>query len=144
MKKTNLCKPYFSSFQLEIPSLYYRESLRFQEAHNASGSAQRIWRHGLYRRVFRFFLHGSLVCVEVELVRFLYAGTNRSFTYYGSLFLPYTSFAKELISSALSDGAEEAFLVSSDTIRRWKRSLPSPRRTTEHKPTPSPVGDPGL
>lgn len=144
MKKTSLCKPCFSSFQSEIPSLYYRESLRFQETHNAKETAHRIWRHGLYHRVFRFFLHGCLVCVEVSLVRFLYAGTNRSFTYYGSLFLPYTSFARDLILSALSDGAEEAFLVSSDTIHCWKQSLPSPRRTMEHKPAPSPAGDSAL
>ena len=57
---------------------------------------------------------------------------------------PTVSGARDLILSALSDGAEEAFLVSSDTIHCWKQSLPSPRRTMEHKPAPSPAGDSAL
>lgn len=146
MKKQDLCKQYFSlSTSSEISSFYYRESLLFQHNHNAAHPASRLWRHALVKRVFRFFLQGTLCLVQVELVRFLDVNSRKTFTFYGSLFLPYTSYARSVISSAItSPRGDAAFLVSADTLRRWTASFPSTDNTSDHQPSPSASSPPGL
>lgn len=128
MKLRELFKQNFS-FQSEIASLYEREAKAFQFRHNLSHPESLIWRHLLYRRTFFFFRNGSSFSVQVELVRFRFAGTNRTFTFYGSLFCAFSHFSKELISQAAAQKDDPfspaATLVSRETLSRWVSCLAS-------------------
>ena len=139
MKRRDLCKPNISkSLQAEISSQYHREALAYQHSYNSSHDGDRIWRHMLYRRTFRFLRGGRLVSVTVEIVRFIHARTRRTFTFYGSLFLPRVRYPLEFVRSASSPSdAEACFYVSSDTVRRWRSSLPGQPGPQDHDSAPS-------
>ena len=129
-----------NSLKTEVSSRYSKEAKRFQYFYNSAHPEARIWRKMLYARIFCFIRNGELVSVVVELVRFIYTASGKTFTYYGSQFLPRTKYSKELISAAVSGSKPEArFCVSRDTFFRWKALLPSPVRTQDHSPS-SPAG----
>lgn len=115
------------SFQQKILSCYDQEARNFQLQHNASHREHRIWRHMLYKRTFYFFRNGIHFSVEVEIVRFRFAGTNRTFTFYGSLFCSFSHFSKEFISKAVAENTDPfssvAGLVSTQTILHWASCL---------------------
>lgn len=94
----------------------------FQKEYNLKHPGMHIWRHILYRKTFRFFLNGQIISLDLEIVRFIYAGTNRTFTFYGSFFLPFFHFTKEFMRQAVrSPDTLPALDVSAETIRRWTR-----------------------
>jgi len=129
-----------NSLKSEVSSRYNREAKRFQYFYNSAHPEARIWRKMLYARIFCFIRNGELVSVTVELVRFIYTATGKTFTYYGSQFLPRTKYSRELISAAVSGSEPETrFCVSRDTFFRWKSLIPAPGRTQDHNP-PSPAG----
>ncbi|MEE1042160.1 MAG: hypothetical protein U0L10_15845 [Lachnospiraceae bacterium] len=80
----------------------------------------------LYERTFHFLRGGILLTVKVEMVRFIHVNSNRTFTFYSSLFLPRTSYAREFIRTAISSPSSEArFFVSAGTLRHWESTCSS-------------------
>jgi len=79
-------------FQYNISSCYAQQVAAYQADYNRKNPDHRIWRHMLYKRTFFFFSGGRYISVEIEIVRFRFAGTNNTFTYYGTLFCAYTFF----------------------------------------------------
>lgn len=141
MKRRDLCKTDSAySLQSEISSRYHREAVRFQHIHNSAHPGDRIWRHMLCKRVFHFLRGGVLLTVEVEMVRFIYVNTGRTFTFYGTLFLPRTRYSKEFIRAAISlPGSESSLCVSADTVRRWKKAYAPSIPTQDHNRAPRPA-----
>lgn len=126
--------------QSEISSQYRREAVRFQHAHNAGHPEDRIWRHMLYKRVFHFLRGGTLLSITIEMVRFIYVNSGRTFTFYGSLFLPRIRYARESISMAIasSESGIRSFLPM-DTLRHWKKALDRLSPTQDHNSAPLPA-----
>lgn len=137
MKYNEFFKHNFS-FQEKIASHYRQEVYQFQNKHNSSAGSDRIWRHQLYPRTFYFFRNGIAFSVRIYLVRFIYAGTSRTFTFYGTLFCAFSRYSKEFISSVLSEGGNKygdaSCLVSVETASRW---------VSGHLPAMSPQTSPG-
>ena len=106
---------------------YYNEKTRHMQARSRRIPAvDRIWRHMLYIRTFHFLSGGVLLTVKVEMVRFIYVNSSRTFTFYSSLFLPRTSYAREFIRTAISSPSSEArFFVSAGTLRHWESTCSS-------------------
>lgn len=139
MKKHSLCKnEIINSLQAAIRSRYARLAFSFQHSHNASHPDRRIWRHMLCPRTFIFFRSGETVKVTVDIVRFIYVGTHRTFTFYADLFLPFSRYPAELVRSAISlPKSDQAFCVSRDTLSRWRRlPLPADGQMTTSLPLP--------
>lgn len=130
--------------QSEISSQYRREAVCFQHVHNDRHPGDRIWRHMLYKRVFHFLRGGTLLSITIEMVRFIYVNSGRTFTFYGSLFLPRIRYARESISMAIasSESGARSFL-SIDTLQRWKKALDQIPPTKDHK-SASPPTLPGM
>ena len=145
MKRRDICKPdYAGSLQSEISSRYRREAVRFQHLHNSTRPGNRIWRHMLYERVFHFLRGGILLDVRVEIVRFIYVDSGRTFTFYGSLFLPRIRYAGEFVSMSISSsGSESRSFLSMETLRRWKKALASFPLAQDHNSAP-PLSPPGM
>ena len=141
MKRRDICKPDpTESLRSEISSRYQKEAVRFQHLHNSSHPEDRIWRHMLYIRTFHFLSGGVLLTVKVEMVRFIYVNSNRTFTFYSSLFLPRTSYVREFIRTAISSPASEArFFVAIGTIRRWESTCASFFPAQDHNCAPRPA-----
>ena len=127
------------SFRQKTASLYSREACSFQYRHNRLHPDCRIHRHMLCPRTFHFFHGGHHVLVQVCLVRFRFSGTNRTFTFYGSLFLPFSRFSLAFIRQAVSEERDRCLCgpastcVSSGTVSRWARMLAD---AGEHTPAP--------
>lgn len=122
MKNKDFFNPHFYDQLQDISSDYDKQARTFQKEYNFKHPGMHIWRHILYRKTFRFFLSGQMISVDVEIVRFIYAGTNRTFTFYGSFFLPFFHFTKEFMCQAVrSPDTLPALEVSAETIRRWAR-----------------------
>lgn len=123
MKHDNFFK-YDSGFQKNISSCYARQAAAYQSKHNQKNPGQRIWRHMLYRRTFYFYLNGRHISVRIEIIRFRYAGTNTTFTFYGTLFCACSHFSAEFIKQAVSSSDEllspSALTVSVKTLNCWK------------------------
>lgn len=133
-----------NSLQAEISFLYNREAKRFQHLYNSANPTAHIWRKMLYTRVFCFLHNGDLVYVKVELVRFIYVASGKTFTFYGSLFLPRTKYSREFISAAVSGSDPEArFYVSAETFFHWKSLFPASSPIQDHNST-SPAGFSGV
>lgn len=130
MKHSEFFKQNFS-FQEQISSSYSRQALNFQFKHNQKHPDKRIWRHLLYRRTFYFFRNGEYFSVQVELVRFRYAGTNCTFTFYGNLFLAFSRFSSSFVHQAVSESDSidglAAPVVSRDTLKQWLARLAQPQ-----------------
>lgn len=121
------------SFQKKIILQYIEEAENFQCQHNLTHPDQRIWKHRYDLRTFYFFDHGSFLYAQVRILRFRFAGTNRTFTFYGSLFCAFSHFAKTFMSQAVAQAdvllGELSTLVSIQTLSRWASLLsadPSP------------------
>lgn len=103
-----------------ISELYDQETRKFQKAHNHKNLDSHIWRHILHRRTFYFNVKDTIVAVSVEIVRFRVAHTNLTFTFYGSLFLPYTSHSRQLISNVVDNPTcGTALLFDTATVQGW-------------------------
>ncbi len=138
------CKKNFQ-FQQTIQKQYDKEAKNFQYEHNRRHPGRHIWRHVLYTRTYFFYVNGIQLSVEVTIVRFIYAGTGSTFTFYGSLFSAFTAYSLGFIQTAVSEMDDRlsaaALAVSAETLKSWA-SLPpggfTPRRKcpewTEHKP----------
>ena len=114
----------FKNIQDGIAADYDRQARQFQAEYNKKHPGRHIWRHILYRRTFCFFNFGQTFPVTLEIVRFIYAGTNKTFTFYGSLFLPFSHFSKDFMALAVSEPSGDAALeVSESTVRCWARHL---------------------
>ena len=140
MKHNEFFKHNFS-FQQKISSVYNRQALQYQFEYNKKHPDKHIWRHLLYRRTFYFLRHGVYFSVQIEIVRFKYAGTNSTFTFYGDLFLAFSRFSSQFVRQAVSEGIEgrcAASIVSKETLKRWSRHLSlglmAPTSAKEHKP----------
>lgn len=130
MKHSEFFKQNFL-FQEKISSSYNQQALRFQFRHNQKHPDRRIWRHLIYRRTFYFFRNGEYFSVQIELVRFRYAGTNRTFTFYGDLFLPFSRFSSCFVRQAVSEtgciDGPAASVVSPETLRQWQARMARPQ-----------------
>lgn len=128
MKNKDFFKP-FLDFQQHICALYEQEARNFQLRYNASHPDCHIWRHMLYQRTFYFYSGGHHICVCIEILRFRYAHTFRTFTFYGSLLCPFSHFSADFIRQAVAEAgllfSQTASLVTTDTLRRWAHSMPS-------------------
>ncbi len=128
MKNKDFFKP-FLDFQLHISARYEQEARDFQLKYNASHPDCHIWRHMLYRRTFDFYHEGQHLSACIEVLRFRYAHTFRTFTFYGSLLCPFSHFSAGFIRQAIAEAglllSQTASLVSADTIRRWTLTMPS-------------------
>jgi len=126
MKHNDFFK-YNSKFQENISSCYDQQAAFFQSKHNKNHPEQRIWRHMLYKRTFYFSINGRHISVEIEIVRFRYVGTNKTFTYYGTLFCAYSNFSTGFIKQAVSSSNDllspSALTVSVKTLNCWKERL---------------------
>lgn len=121
MKKAPFCNPFFQ-FRQYISDEYDRQARAFQKEYNSSHPDGHLWRHILYKRTFRFFKDGQVISVELEIVRFIYAGTNSTFTFYSSFFLPFSRFSIGFMKQAiLFPSGAAAMDVSADTVSRWGR-----------------------
>ncbi len=127
MKNKDFFKP-FLDFQLHISERYEQEARDFQRKYNASHPDCHIWRHMLYTRTFYFYHEGQYISVRIEVLRFRYAHTFRTFTFYGSLLCPFSHFSTSFIRQAVAEAdllfSQTASLVSTDTLRRWTLSMP--------------------
>lgn len=138
MNKTGFIKQNFS-FQQKTASLYSRQACVFQYRYNRDHPRHRIHRHMLCPRTFHFIHGGHPVLARVCLVRFRFTGTNRTFTFYGSLFVPFSHFSLAFIRQAVAEAAERCLCgpastsVSSETVSRWARVLTD---LAEHTPAP--------
>lgn len=120
------CPDFFKQnfqFQEKISSDYLDQVLKFQSRYNQRHQGSPIWRHGLYTRTFFFYSNGRSLSVEIQIVRFIYAGTNLTFTFYGSLFSAFSHFSREFIRQAVheknSPDSFPALTVSSETLEIW-------------------------
>ena len=133
MKHSEFFKQNFS-FQEKISSSYTKQTLRYQYLHNQSHPHRRIWRHLIYRRTFYFLHCGQYISGQVEIVRFRYAGTNCTFTFYGDLFLAFSRFSSQFVRLAVSEADSirglASSVVSQDTLKHWKGV--SLQHTTSH------------
>lgn len=107
----------------KISALYDKEARSFQAAYNKRHPGRHIWRHILYTRTLYFFRDREHISVCVEIVRFRFAGSSRTFTFYGSLFASFSRFSAEFIRQAVSERDSPCGMASSvvhpSTIRRW-------------------------
>lgn len=71
-----------------------------------------------------FFDKGRPLSVIIEVVRFLHAGANKTFTYYAGLFLPFYRFSLEFMRfAAAHPDSDPALDVSANTLKRWEGVL---------------------
>lgn len=127
MRNKDFFKP-FLDFQRHISALYERETRSFQFRYNAAHPDCHIWRHMLYQRTFYFYSGGRHISAHIEVLRFRYAHTSRTFTFYGSLLCPFSHFSADFIRQAVAEAgllfSQTASLVTADTVRRWAHSMP--------------------
>ena len=107
------------SLQVEISKNYDLQARKFQNNYNSKHPQNHIWRHTLYKRTICFQRDGMKLPVTIEIVRFIVAGTSKTFTFYGNILIPYLRFAREFINSALSSSDDAALEVSEETLHRW-------------------------
>ncbi len=136
-----------SSFEQKISSEYNKQAIQYQFDYNKKHPDRHIWRHLIYRRTFYFLRDGVYFSVQIEIVRFKYAGTNSTFTFYGDLFLALSRFSAQFVRQAVKEGMNgsgAASIVSKETLKRWSRHLAlglmTPTSAKDHKPdTPHPL-----
>lgn len=139
MKHQDFFKQNFT-FQKKIILQYKEEARDFQQRHNLAHPRHRIWKHRYGLRTFYFYVKGTPVRVRVKILRFRYAGTNRTFTFYGSLFCAFSSFSRALMEEAVAQDkvrlllGDLCTLFSPETLSRWKSLL---------SVIPAPVASPG-
>ena len=122
MKNKEFCNNFSYDFSSDVAAQYDHFARKFQFEHNKSHPDDRVWRHALYKRNFSFFFKGRAISVEIEIVRFLNVGANKTFTFYAGLFLPFYRFSLQFMEFAISNPESEPALdVSADTVRRWRR-----------------------
>lgn len=145
VKRRDICKADPAGlFQSKISSQYRMEAVRFQYAHNTAHPGNRIWRHMLYKRVFHFLHRGILQTVKVEMVRFIYVNSGRTFTFYGTLFLPRIRYARDFIRKAIfSSESKPRFFFSVKTILRWKKAYDMSLPAQDHN-SATPPASPGM
>lgn len=112
--------------QEKIAALYDTEVRKFQSRYNKKHPDQHIWRHMLYCRSLFLFKNGCYSSVRIEIVRFRFAGTYTTFTFYGSLFAALSRFSAEFIRKALSEKNQACGMASSvvhpSTLRHWTKT----------------------
>lgn len=125
MKHRELCKRFFSkTLQNEISASYDEQARRFQKNYNTMHPDAHIWRHILYERTFIFYRNGQVLSVRVEIVRFIFAGTNKTFTYLGNLFRAFSCFPWEFLNAVVHDPESSVALeICAETLIRWKKLL---------------------
>lgn len=114
-------------FQKKIILKYKEEARDFQQQYNLAHPEHRIWKHRYGLRTFYFFVQGSLIYVQVQILRFRFAGTNRTFTFYGSLFCAFSRFSRNFMAQAVAQAdllfSELSTLLSPKTLSRWESLL---------------------
>lgn len=105
-----------STLSARIQHHYNQQVLEFQFKHNLMNPSQKIWRHILCRRAISFLINGNEVAVIITVVRFVYARSTTTFTFYGSLLLPRTHYSFPLLKRWI--GMRPAML-SQDVENRW-------------------------
>lgn len=120
------CSDFFKQnfqFQEKFSSEYHDQARKFQLRYNQHHPGAPIWRHGLYTRTFFFYRNGCPFSVVIQIVRFIYAGTSQTFTFYGSLFSAFSHFSREFIQQAVYEknslDSFPALSVSSETLEIW-------------------------
>lgn len=140
-KYSELFKQNFD-FQSKISSGYEREVKKFQFCYNQAHPDARIWRHLLYERTFFFFRDGIAFSVQVTLVHFVYAGTSRTFTFYGTLFCAFSHFSTEFIRQAVAEkdlrDSFPALTVPEVVLNVWASLPPSGFRPRSNPPVLTP------
>lgn len=121
------CPDFFKQnfqFQKKFSSEYHSQVKKFQNRYNHLHPDSHIWKHGLYTRTFFFYRNGLSFSVEIQIVRFVYAGTNKTFTFYGTLFSAFSHFSREFIRQAVreknSPDSFPALTVSIETLAAWE------------------------
>lgn len=127
MKRKELSKHFFSNtLQSNIASEYDKQARDFQKKYNQTHPDAHIWRHILYKHIFYFSKNGQVLSVRVEIVRFIYAGTNKTFTFLGNLFRAFSRFTWNFLHAAVKDPLSPAALeVSAETVYRWQKLFSS-------------------
>ena len=116
-------KPHITDIlQAEISKGYDLQARKFQNDYNDKQTQNHIWRHALYKRSICFQRDGMKLPVTIEIIRFIVAGTSKTFTFYGNILIPYLRFAREFIKTALSSPSDTALEVSEETLQRWVSS----------------------
>lgn len=126
------------AFQKKIILKYKYEAQDFQQQYNLAHPQRRIWKHRYGLRTFYFFVQGSLIYVRVKILRFRFAGTNRTFTFYGSLFCAFSRFSRDFMAQAVAQAgflfSALSTLLSPKTLSRWASLL---------SVVPAPAASPG-
>ena len=133
MKNKEFCNNFFYDFSSDIATQYDHFVRKFQSEYNKSHPNDHIWRHALYRRTFSFFYNGCLLSIIIEIVRFLHPRSNKTFTYYAGLFLPFYRFSLEFMRFAVTHpDSDPALDVSANTLKQWEDVLSG---VSPHNPT---------
>ena len=101
----------------QFQSQYDKECRAYQTNYNRTHPGAHIWRHLIYTRTIHFLRQGSDVTCLIRIVRFIIAGTNKSFTFYGSFILPRTHYSLPMLWAWIRQTPP---LLSPTVIRRWK------------------------
>lgn len=101
----------------QFQSQYDKECQAYQMTYNQRHPGAHIWRHLIYSRTIHFLRNGADITCVIRIVRFIFAGTNSSFTFYGSLILPRTHFSFPMLRDWIRQTPP---LLSPTVIRRWK------------------------
>jgi len=109
---------------------YRNEADTFQHRYNEKNKIH-IWRHMLYSRIFHFYINGDLISVPVEIIRFIFAGSNKTFSFYGSLLLPRTTYSVPLLKNWIN--SKPAFL-SPEVCNRWYSAVTNNDDTLHFSP----------
>lgn len=109
--------------QQKFSLLYKKEASDYQASYNRRHPQHPIWRHMLYTRTFYVFWQGGLYVIRIPIVRFLFAGTSKTFSFYGSLFCAFSHYARPFIHLAISDSdnpdSPVSLTVLPRTLKRW-------------------------
>ena len=96
-----------------------------QRATEEAQDLQHIWRHIIAKRRITVLYESEDVSVVIQVVRFVYAHTSQTFTFYGTLLLRRTHYAFHLLRKWI--GSRPANL-SRDVEKRWASFVSVPEK----------------
>ena len=109
----------------EAQERYDAEVSQFQHSYNEKHPLQHIWRHIIAKRRITVLYESEDVSVVIQVVRFVYAHTSQTFTFYGTLLLRRTHYAFHLLRKWI--GSRPANL-SRDVEKRWASFVSVPEK----------------
>ena len=109
----------------EAQERYDAEAKRYQIDYNRKNPSHRIWRHILARRKITTLYESEDITIEIIVVRFVFAHTSQTFTFYGTLLLRRTHYAFHLLQEWI--GMRPARL-SRDVEKCWASFVSAPEK----------------